>query len=91
MSQHTFIILCNEVCPFIEKQTTRFREKRVAVTIWKLATNCEYHTISNLFGIGLSTVSTIVIETCQAIAEKLLKKYVFIPQGKGLQEDSEGF
>ena len=58
MSQHTFTILCNEVRQFIEKQTTRFREsisveKRVAVTIWKLATKCEYRTISNLFGIGI--------------------------------------
>lgn len=95
MSQHTFTILCNEVRQFIEKQTTRFREsisveKRVAVTIWKLATKCEYRTISNLFGIGISAVSTIIIETCQAIAEKLLKKYVFIPRGEGLQEIVRG-
>lgn len=38
-----------------------------------------------------SAVSTIVIETCQAIAEKLLKKCVFIPQGEGLQEIVRGF
>ena len=31
-------------------------EKRVAVTIYKLATNLEYRSLSNLFGIGLSTV-----------------------------------
>ena len=43
MSQNAFAIACNEVRPYIEKQVTCFRvpvsvEKRVAITLWKLAT-----------------------------------------------------
>ena len=38
----------------------------VAVTIWKLATNIEYRTLSALFGLGRSTVGEIVVETCRA-------------------------
>ena len=46
MSQDTFNILCNELCPFIQKKWTNMRspvsvEERVAVTVWKLATNVE--------------------------------------------------
>lgn len=96
MTEHTFAILCNEVRPYIRKKDTRFREsvsveKRVAVTIWKLATNCEYRIISNLFGIGLSTVCVIVVETCTVIATKLLGKFVYIPQGESLREIVRGF
>ena len=47
MSRDTFNVLCQDLRPHIERQETRLRmpigvEKRVAVTIWKLATNVEY-------------------------------------------------
>ena len=96
VNRDTFAILCTELRPYIQRQTTGLRdpisvEKRVAVTLWKLATNVEYRTISNLFGIGLSTVCTIVVETCSVIAKRLMKKYVTIPQGDMLKEVVEGF
>ena len=58
----------------------------MAVTLWKLATNVEYRTLSELFGLGRSTVGEIVIETCDAIATHLLPQYVFIPEGDKLRE-----
>ena len=96
MNKTTFSILCNELRPFIQKKTTILRdpisvEQRVAVTLWKLTTNVEYRTISNLFGIGLSTVGSIVIETCQVISNHLLQKYVYIPKGNLLKDIIEGF
>ena len=47
MSKETFEIICNELRPHLQRQETRFRhpvtvEVRVAVTIWRLATNVEY-------------------------------------------------
>ena len=56
MNLDTFNFLCTELHPYIQRQTTCLREpisveKRVAVTVWKLATNVEYRTLSNLFGI----------------------------------------
>ena len=63
----------------------------MAVTLWKLATNVEYRTLSELFGLGRSTVGEIVIETCDAIAMHLLPQYVFIPQGDKLREIVEEF
>ena len=47
-------------------------EERVAVTVWKLATNIEYRTLASLFGLGRSTVGKIVLETCNIMTTKLL-------------------
>ena len=96
MSEHTFHILCSELRPHIQKMNTVLRdavsvERRVAVAVWKLATNVEYRTLSNLFGLGLSTVAVIVIETCHAITSNLLKKYVNVPEGDLLKEVVQGF
>ena len=95
MSKHTFTIICTLLRPYIEKENTRMRaaigvDKHVAITLWKLATNIEYRTLSALFGIGRSTVGEIVIETCQAIA-KLLPRYVKIPRGDSLNKIVKGF
>ena len=36
-------------------------EARVAITLWKLATNIEYRTLSEMIGVGESTVGIVVI------------------------------
>ena len=77
-------------------QVTRFRlpvsvEERVAVTVWKLATNVEYRTLSALFGLGRSTVGKIVVETCHAISTYLMPQYVQVPRGEKLREIVDGF
>ena len=55
MSHDTFEILCNELRPHLQREDTTFRESvsvevQVAITIWRLAINIEYHTIAALFG-----------------------------------------
>lgn len=98
MSKDTYQLLCTELQPYIKRQTCVRDpvgvEKRVAVTIYKLATNLEYMSLSNLFGIGVSTVCSIVVETCRVIADKFLSKYIYIPNGECLEEvvkDLKGF
>ena len=61
-------------------------EEHVAVTVWKLATNVEYRTLSSIFGLGRPTVGEIVIEMCEVITSKLMSKYVYIPQDSRLRE-----
>ena len=52
-------------------------ERRVAITIWCLATPAEYRTVAHLFGVARrSTVCEIVHTTCTAIAERLLSTYI---------------
>ena len=52
---------------------------------------CIGQTLSELFGLGKSTVGEIVIETCNAIATHLLPQYVYIPKGEKLKAIVEGF
>ena len=59
-------------------------ERRVAVTLWCLATLTEYHTIAHLFGIARSTVCEIVHKTCCSVVDVLLKEYIKFPTGNCL-------
>ena len=66
-------------------------EVRVAVTLWRLATDIEYRTITALFGLGRSTVGEIVLESSQTIACYVMPRYVVIPTTDGLREIVDGF
>ena len=68
-------------------------EVRVAITIWRLGTNIEYHTIAALFRLGRSTACKIVLDTCEVIARHLMRKYMYvrIPQNESLREIIDGF
>ena len=50
-----------------------------------LASSAEYRTIGNLFGVGKSTVCSIVHKVCEAIYEDLLNVYVKLPTGNELK------
>lgn len=95
MSRDVFNVLCSSLRPYIERQMCVREcvsvEQCAAVTLYKLATNVEYRTLSNLFGLGKSTVCTIVVETCQVIASKLLPKYFTVPRDEKLKEVVQGF
>ena len=84
LSQETFKYLCRQLRPYIQHSNTRFRdavsvEKRVAITLWTLASPVEYRTVGHLFGVGRSTVCEVVNETCKAIVDHLLHQYIFFP------------
>ena len=64
---------------------------RVAITLWCLATTCEYRTIAHLFGIGRSTLCGIVHETCDAIVSLLIGTYIVFPTGECLRRVVDGF
>ena len=83
MHRSTFVFLCRKLEPYIERQCTVMRlpisiEQRVAVAIWSVATNVEYRTISELFGIGKATACVIMNDTCQAIVKYLMPHFVTI-------------
>ena len=84
--KETFIYICDQLKPVIERQDTQLRkavsvQQRVAITIWCLAMPCEYRTIAHLFGVGRLSVCTIVQETCSAIVNVLMNKYIIFPTG----------
>ena len=95
VDKSTFDYICWQLRPHIGRQNTPLRrciavEERVAVTLWRLATNVEYRTISQLFGIGRSIVCAIVLDTCRAL-ESLLQQYVFMPTGSQMRANVDAF
>ena len=96
MSKETFLYICNKLSPALRRTNTVLRrplsvERRVAVTLWCLATPTEYRTIAHLFGIARSTVCEIVHETCQCILDVLMKDYIKFPSGDRLDRTVNEF
>ena len=92
VSKATFLYLCTELRPAIQHEDTRMRkaitvEKRLAITLWCLATCSEYRTIAHLFGVSRSAVCLIVHETCIAITSILQKKYIEFPMATERRAD----
>ena len=61
VSRVTFDRICHLVGPALERQNTRFREaipvtKRVAASLWRLATGDSYRSCGLMFGLSKSTV-----------------------------------
>ncbi|RXN10650.1 nuclease HARBI1 [Labeo rohita] len=86
----------NALKDHIKKANTSLRyaidpERRVAITLWRLATNAENRTIAQLFGVGISTVCTVVHQVCAAIVEVLAKDLIHIPKGNAALEVIRGF
>ena len=89
MSKRIFDYLCNQVGPLLQHQDTRIRKaipvpKRVAITLWCMATCSEYRTVGHLYDVARCTVCVIVHETISAIVKTLLCVYIKFPTGQNL-------
>ena len=83
MKKEIFLYLCSQVRTLVFCTNTRFRkaisvELRVGITLWCLATPCEYRTVAHLFGVHRWTVCIIVYETYKAIVETMMEIYTYI-------------
>ena len=81
MSYNAFNLLCNTLRPNILKEDTRFRkcipaEIKFAATLYYLSRASDYRTIANLFGLGRTTVCSIVQTVCKQIVRNFLKTYI---------------
>ena len=90
MEKESFLYLCDQLRPVITCQDTQFCravsvERRIAITLWCLATCSEYRTIGHLFGVSRSTVCVIVHDTCNAIVSTLMDCYIKFPEGESLK------
>ena len=96
MGKETFFYLCDKLRPSISRQNTTFRnaistERRVAITLWCLATPTEYRTIAHLFGVSRAAVCLIVQETCEVIVRDLMASYITFPTGDDMKKVVDGF
>ncbi len=66
-------------------------DKRLAMTLWFLATGADYRTVGHLFGVSKSSVCLISKEVCAKIVSVLLPQYVKFPTGSALSVVVDGF
>jgi DDE superfamily endonuclease len=84
MSRQSFFSLHALLQPHIEKRHTHLRptipsEHRLAVFLYHIAQGAEYTVVSNQFGIGRSTVSSIIGDVSKAITVHFAKRYIRFP------------
>ena len=75
--------------PMLCKQDTNCRpaipvEKKLAIALWRLSTNCEYRTVGHLFGIGKSTAHKVTREVCSVLVDEQTTRYNKWPSGDSL-------
>ena len=92
MSEVSFYMLCEELRPYLTKQTTKLRkpvsvETQVAVTLYYLAGEGRMRKVSNSFGLGKATVSKVIRRVTSVISEELGPKYIVLPKTKGEVEE----
>lgn len=72
MTRSSFAELCETLKPYLEKKDTVYRKaislgKRIAVVLYFLKGGADYGTISDLFGVGQSTVACLVKQFCEGL------------------------
>ena len=90
LSKPNFMKLCDQVRPYIEKETTRFRkslsvETQVAITLYYIADEGRMQKVANAFGIAKCTVSVVVRSVTQIISKPKdqRKMQLILSTGKG--------
>ena len=97
MREASFYMLCEELRPYLTKQTTKLRkpvsvETQVAVTLYYLADEGRMRKISNSFGLGKATVSKVIRRVTSVISVKLGPKYIVLPKTKKeVEEHAQNF
>lgn len=97
MCKENFLKLCDELRPFLMKKSTNMRSaisvvKQVAVTLVTLSNEGRICNSANAFGIGRSTVSTIIRTVTYVFAVLLGPKYIKLPTTEGeVKEKVEDF
>lgn len=96
VNRDTFLFLVNRLTPTLQRNNTRLRqavsvEKRIAIALWRMATNVEFRTISSLFGVGRSSACKITHDVALAIKLELGNEFIQFPAGEQLQNVVNGF
>ena len=84
MSRPSFLLLCEELRPFVLKKATKMRlavdvERQVASTLYHLSDEGRIRKTANAFGLSLSVISNIIRRVCIAITVHLGSKYIKLP------------
>ena len=89
----TYIL--HEIGDEVSRQNTPMRKavtpnRRLAITLYYLASTAEYRTIGNLFGVSVAFVCTCIKEVYEAIRNKMASAILF-PRGENLLNVIRGY
>ena len=75
------MVLCDEIRPYIQKQTTQMRqplsvETQVGITLYYLSDEGRYRKVANAFGVSKPSISVTVRRVCVAITDFLGPRYI---------------
>ncbi|XP_036320800.1 protein ALP1-like [Rhagoletis pomonella] len=97
MNRTSFETLCGFL-KNLHKADTNWRnaiplQKRVAIALFTLGSSGEYRVVSELFGVGISTVCTILWEFCEEVWQALSAQYIkkLPPTPQTLKDCVDGF
>ena len=80
VSKDTFIFILSRICHELEREAVNedpiSPECRLGICLYRLARGDYYYTISEMSGLGVSTIHGIVSQVCQSIIENLWKEFV---------------
>lgn len=86
MKRTTFQFICDELgselrpaIPFLVSRKPLSVEQKVAITLYYLASCCEYRVVANIFGVHKTSVWRCVHDTVDAINKILLPKFIKMP------------
>lgn len=96
VTKSTFGYLCDHLRPVIEQTDADMHrvipaEVRLAMTLWRLGSSCEYGSIEKIFGVSHATICQVVREVCQAVVSILTPKFVAVPRGDVLRDTVKRF
>ena len=96
MDKHTIMYICEEIEGTIYKADTNFRKAvsvtmRCTIALYFYSSACDYRTLSNLFGIGRSTICNIVVSVSKALVNVILPKMIRLPTDKEVGLIMRGF
>ena len=87
MTKSSFLKLCEELRPHIQRKLTHMRtpievERQVAATLYYLSDEGRLRKTANAFGLSRSSVSIILRRVCRAITIHLGSKYIRLPRSE---------
>ena len=95
VTKGTFVYILNKIEGDISRQNTHLRQavsakKRLAMTLYYIASTAEYRTIGNLFGVSKSFVCQCIQGVCNSIVKRF-PKVISLPTGDDLLAVIEGY
>ena len=91
VSRASFQYICRRLGPILERSDTNYRlaipvDKRVAISLYKLASNLCYRLVAEQFGVGITTACHCLQDFCKAVIKVLLPDHIQTPDARKLAE-----